>query len=137
MRRAVAQARTAAGAMCAVAARLLTQVRVDEAAYLAALPPPVRPETGVTAPSLLPAMDAQITMYALQAANAECLAACASLSHCEAPAGMVRKLAELVRVADLMVAQYVDVKSLSTPQANNRGDGRWSAGRNNCASGPD
>jgi hypothetical protein len=108
LRRAVAQARTAAGAMSVVAGRLLTQVREDEARLLPDLPPPVLPETGVTAPSLAEAMNTRYTMHALQAAHAECRAATASLSRGEAPDDLTRWMAELVRIADLMVAEYVD-----------------------------
>jgi hypothetical protein len=108
LRTAVAQARTAAGAMCVVAGRFLTRVRQDEAALLPDLPSPVRNESGVTTPGLLIETDRRSTTRALQGATAECMAAAASLTRCDAPQDLRRPTTELVRIGDLMLAAFVD-----------------------------
>jgi hypothetical protein len=108
LRNAVAQARTAAGAMSVVAGRLLTRVREDEARALPNLPPPARANSGVTSPSRPAEADARMTSRAIASGAAECVAALGALESCDADQNLRRLMADLVRISELMSADLTD-----------------------------
>jgi hypothetical protein len=114
LRCAVAQARTAAGAMAVVAGRLLTRVREDEAQLLPGLPQPVRGEKGVTSPGLIVESEWRGTVRALASARAECAAARDALDECAAEEGLRRPIASLIHIADLMVTYLANSRLTSS-----------------------
>jgi hypothetical protein len=100
LRYAIAQARTAGGAMSVVAGRLLTLVRQDEKQLLPGMPDPVRRMAGVTSAGVLVDNDHKITARAFDAAFAECEAAVRSMREVSAPDGLIEAMLDLLRVAE-------------------------------------
>ena len=96
----LALARSAAGAIAVVGARLLTRLRLVEGALLPDLSTPVRPEPGITTPNASASLDRRNTLRALASAEAECEAAATALVAADA-AGPVRdQVEQLMRIGE-------------------------------------
>jgi hypothetical protein len=93
---ALAQARSAAGAMSIIGGKLLVECREEAAQVFPAIGLPVRPEPGVT----MSAWDERHTnARAVASASSEALAAARSLAACDAPHDLQQAVAELADLA--------------------------------------